>query len=168
MISKCIRGQTVKVPRIEGFWIWRHPSPVRPPVVKIINHVNSIGFVILRRSCVHQNDILVRSVVKWLGFLRSNFRRERIQCADLEVCQNYREREFRTIVQIWSLYYTNDAQYTNPGFRLSFLKSAWDLVYPGQSRDVKLNFKKSDWLSPGLVYKTFWNFFFILIKTCFL
>ena len=27
--------------------------------------------------------------------------------------------------------------YTNPGFRLPSLKSAWDLVHPGQNRDVK-------------------------------
>ena len=27
--------------------------------------------------------------------------------------------------------------YTNPGFRLPSLKSAWDLVYPGQNCDVR-------------------------------
>ena len=27
--------------------------------------------------------------------------------------------------------------YTNPGFRLPSLKSAWDLVYPGKNRDVR-------------------------------
>ena len=27
--------------------------------------------------------------------------------------------------------------YTNPGFRLPSLKSAWDLVYPGQNHGVR-------------------------------